>query len=181
MDHRIRRIVTGHDEHGKAIVELDGFAPNQKTRAGAGFVSTLLWVTDETPARLDLKTDRADRTIGVPPPTNGSVLRIVDFPPITPETEAMKQVDLLKAMGVSHHGDGAAARHAFMHRTPSVDYAIVLSGEIDMLLDDSEVHMKAGDILVQQATNHAWVNRSNEFCRMAFVLIDGIDPLAPKA
>ena len=66
-------------------------------------------------------------------------------------------------------------------RTVSVDYAIVLSGEIDMLLDDSEVHMKAGDILVQQATNHAWVNRSNEFCRIAFVLIDGVDPLAPPA
>jgi uncharacterized cupin superfamily protein len=68
-----------------------------------------------------------------------------------------------------------------MHRTPSVDYAIVLSGEIDMLLDDSEVHMKAGDIMVQQGTNHAWVNRSNDFCRLAFVLIDGIDPLEPQA
>lgn len=180
MDHRIRRIVTGHDANGKAIVEMDGFAPNQKTRAGAGFVSTLLWVTDETPARLDTGTDRADRTIGVPPPPQGSVLRIVDFPPITAESEAMKQEDLLKAMGVSHHGGGGTARHAFMHRTPSVDYAIVLSGEIDMLLDDSEVHMKAGDIMVQQATNHAWVNRSTDFCRIAFVLIDGIDPLAVK-
>jgi mannose-6-phosphate isomerase-like protein (cupin superfamily) len=181
MDHRIRRIVTGHDAHGKAIVEIDGFAPNQKTREGAGFVSTLLWVTDETPARLDTKTDRAARTIGVPPPSRGSVLRIVDFPPITAEAEAMKQEDLLKAMGVDQHADGKGARHAYMHRTSSVDYAIVLSGEIDMLLDDSEVHMKAGDIMVQQGTNHAWVNRSNDFCRLAFVLIDGIDPLQPQA
>ena len=180
MDHRIRRIVTGHDAHGKAIVEIDGFAPNQKTREGAGFVSTLLWVTDETPARLDTKTDRAARTIGVPPPSRGSILRIVDFPPITAEAEAMNQEDLLKAMGVDPHADGKGARHAYMHRTPSVDYAIVLSGEIDMLLDDSEVHMKAGDIMVQQGTNHAWVNRSKDFCRLAFVLIDGIDPLAPQ-
>jgi uncharacterized cupin superfamily protein len=65
-----------------------------------------------------------------------------------------------------------------MHRTKSVDYAIILSGEIDMLLDDSEVHLKAGDVLVQQGTNHAWVNRGIETCRIAFVLIDAVDPLA---
>lgn len=83
---------------------------------------------------------------------------------------------LRQAMGVDH-GSGPS-RHAYMHRTKSVDYAIVLSGEIDMLLDDSEVHLKAGDILIQQATNHAWVNRSNDFCKIAFVLIDAHDPLA---
>ena len=65
-----------------------------------------------------------------------------------------------------------------MHRTPSIDYVIVMSGEIDMLLDDSEVHLKAGDIMIQQGTNHAWVNRGSEVCRIAFVLIDGIDPLS---
>jgi len=70
------------------------------------------------------------------------------------------------------------ARHPFMHRTRSIDYAIVLAGEIDMLLDDSEVHMKAGDILVQQGTNHAWVNNGNETCRIAFILIDAQEPPA---
>ena len=65
-----------------------------------------------------------------------------------------------------------------MHRTRTCDYAFVLSGEIDMLLDDSEVHLKTGDILIQQGTNHAWVNRSNEVCRIAFVLVDAVDPLA---
>lgn len=180
MEHNIRRIVTGHDDTGKAIVEIDGIAPNKKTRPGAGFVSSLLWVTDETPARLDLRADRADRTMGVPPPVNGSVLRVVDFPPVTAEAEAMDQKALLQSMGADHHAhDGAQARHAYMHRTRSVDYAIVLEGEIDMLLDDSEVHMKAGDFLVQQGTNHAWVNRSDKPCRIAFVLIDGHDPLAP--
>jgi mannose-6-phosphate isomerase-like protein (cupin superfamily) len=179
MEHNIRRIVTGHDDTGKAIVEIDGIAPNKKVRPGAGFVSSLLWVTDETPARLDTRTDRADRTIGVPPPPGGSILRVVDFPPVTAEAEAMDQAALLQSMGVDHHSpEGKAARHAYMHRTRSVDYAIVLEGEIDMLMDDSEVHMKAGDFLIQQGTNHAWVNRSSSTCRIAFVLIDGIDPLA---
>ena len=176
--HKIRRIVTGHDASGKAIVEIDGIAPNMKVRPGAGFVSSLLWVTDETPARMDLRQDRADRAIGVPPPPNGSILRVVDFPPVTEQAEAMDQEALLKSMGAGHHAHGGAqARHAFMHRTKSVDYAIVLEGEIDMLLDDSEVHLKAGDFLVQQGTNHAWVNRSDKMCRIAFVLIDAIDPL----
>ncbi len=178
MPHTIRRIVTGHDDSGKAIIEMDGPAPNQKIREGTGFVSTLVWVTDETPARMDLRVDRADRTMGVPPPAMGSVLRVVEFPPVTKEAESVNQADILKMMGASHHAQGGqAARHAFMHRTKSIDYVFVLSGEIDMLLDDSQVHLKAGDIMVQQGTNHAWVNRSNAMCRIAFVLIDGIDPL----
>ena len=77
---------------------------------------------------------------------------------------------MLREMGI---GAGQSdARHATMHRTKSIDYAVVISGEIDMLLDDSEVHLKAGDVLVQQGTNHAWVNRGKENCRIAFVLID---------
>jgi mannose-6-phosphate isomerase-like protein (cupin superfamily) len=175
MSSGIRRVVTGHDDNGKAIVESDGLAPNVKVRAGAGFISTLLWVTDESPANVGLRKDRADRTIGVPPPPNGSILRVVEFPPVTAEAEAMDADALRKAMGVDHAGE---SRHAYMHRTKSVDYAIVLSGEIVMLLDDSEVSLKAGDILIQQATNHAWVNRSKTNCRIAFVLIDAHDPLA---
>lgn len=176
--HAIRRVVTGHDESGKAIIELDGMAPNVRVREGAGFISTLLWVTDETPAIGSLRIDRADRTIGTSPPPNGTVLRVVDFPPVTPELESVSQTDLLRAMGVdSHSPDGAKAQHPYMHRTKSVDYGIILTGEIDMLLDDSEVHLKTGDIVIQQGTNHAWVNRSDTFCRIAFVLIDGHDPL----
>jgi mannose-6-phosphate isomerase-like protein (cupin superfamily) len=174
-------VVTGHDDNGKAIVEADGAAPNVRVREGAGFVSTLLWVTDETPALGDLRADRADRTISTAPPANGTILRVVAFPPVTPETENVDQAALLRTMGVDHHSEnGAKSRHAFMHRTKSVDYAIVLSGEIDMLLDDSEVHLKAGDVVIQQGTNHAWVNRSQEFCKIAFVLIDAHDPLVQK-
>ena len=161
----VRRIVTGHRD-GKAVVLFDGAAPNQKLRWASGLVSTLLWVTDETPADLSGEADRSRREIGVPPPANGTIFRVVDFPP---EGEARSRDAILKEMGVSDHG---GARHAAMHRTRSVDYAIVLEGEIDMLLDDSEVRLNAGDVLVQQGTNHAWVNRGTKPCRMAFVLID---------
>jgi len=161
----VRRVVTGHRE-GKAVVLLDSSAPNQKLRQASGLVSTLLWVTDETPADIAGVADRSLREIGVPPPANGTVFRIVDFPP---ENATRSREAILKEMGVSDHG---GARHAAMHRTRSIDYAVVLEGEIDMLLDDSDVHLQAGDVLVQQGTNHAWVNRGTRPCRMAFVLVD---------
>jgi mannose-6-phosphate isomerase-like protein (cupin superfamily) len=181
MTRGIRRVVTGHDGTGKAIIEMDGIAPNMKVRSGRGNVSSLVWVTDETPARADLRADRADREIGVPPPPHGSILRVVDFVPLTPDVEALDQQAMLDSMGAGYHAhDGAQARHPYMHRTKTVDYAIVLEGEIVMLLDDSEVLLKAGDILIQQGTNHAWLNRSQQVCRIAFVLIDAHDPLAQK-
>src|SRR4051812_9772634 len=161
----VRRIVTGHRD-GKSVVLFDSAAPNQKLRQASGLVSTLLWVTEETPADISGTQDRSLREIGVPPPPNGTIFRVVDFPP---EGTARSRDAILKEMGVS---DAGGARHATMHRTRSVDYAIVLEGEIDMLLDDSEVRLKAGDVLVQQATNHAWVNRGAQTCRMAFVLVD---------
>jgi len=161
----VRRVVTGHRD-GRAVVLFDSAAPNQKLRQASGIVSTLLWVTDETPADISRSRDRAARDIGVPPPPNGTIFRVVDFPP---ESGTRSREAVLKEMGVADHG---GARHPGMHRTPSVDYAVVLEGEIDMLLDDSEVHLNAGDVLVQQGTNHAWVNRGTAPCRIAFVLID---------
>src|SRR5207248_10051941 len=104
--------------------------------------------------------------IGVPPPANGSIFRVVDFPP---EKAPRSRDAILAEMGIAAHG---GARHPGMHRTRSIDYVIVLEGEIDMLLDEGEVHLAAGDVLVQQGTNHAWVNRSAAACRIAFVLID---------
>ena len=161
----VRRVVTGHRD-GKAVVLFDSAAPNQKLRQASGLVSTLLWVTDETPADISTTTDRADREIGVPPPPRGSIFRVVDFPP---EGGTRSREAVLKEMGVAEQG---GARHHGMHCTKSVDYAVVLEGEIDMLLDDSEVHLEAGDVLVQQGTNHAWVNRGTKPCRIAFVLVD---------
>ena len=161
----VRRVVTGH-RNGKAVMLYDSAAPNQKLRQASGLVSTLIWVTDESPADISGGADRAAREIGVPPPRRGSIFRVVDFPP---EQGARSREAILREMGVAAHG---AARHPGMHRTRSVDYAIVLEGEIDMLLDDAEVHLRAGDVLVQQGTNHAWVNRGAATCRIAFVLID---------
>jgi mannose-6-phosphate isomerase-like protein (cupin superfamily) len=173
MDHRIRRVVTTHDDNGKAVVLFDGIAPNTRVRKIGGFVSTLLWVTDASPARLSGSQDRADVSIGVAPPPNGAVFRIVDFPPIAGDLTAVDRELLLRDMGVTDAVQaGRAPRHPFTHRTNSVDFAIVLRGEIDMLLDDSDVHLGAGDVVVQQGTNHAWVNRGVETCRIAFVLID---------
>jgi len=161
----VRRIVTGHRD-GKSVVLFDGAALNQRLRQASGLVSTLLWVTDESPADVAGTVDRSLREIGVPPPPRGTIFRVVDFPP---GEAARSREAILREMGV---GDQGEARHPGMHRTGSIDYAVVMEGEIDMLLDDSEVHLRAGDVLVQQGTSHAWANRSGGNCRIAFVLID---------
>ena len=163
-----RRVVTGHDASGRAVVLIDGAAPNAKLRKATGLTSTLLWVTDASPADNSGSADAADREIGVAPPGRGSIFRVVDFPPAA-EAGAIDNAAMLKEMGISA---GGPARHATMHCTRSVDYAVVISGEIDMLLDDTEVHLEPGDVLVQRGTNHGWVNRGKESCRIAFVLID---------
>ncbi len=173
MQRAPRRVVTGHDRDGRAVVVFDGPAPNAKLRKATGLTSTLVWLTEESPADVSIATDRSARDIGVAPPSSGSVFRIVDFPPAH-ETGEVDNAAMVREMGLE--SSGGAARHAMMHRTRSIDYAIVISGEIDMLLDDSEVHLRAGDVLVQQATNHAWVNRGRENCRIAFVLIDAREP-----
>lgn len=167
----VRRVVTGRRD-GKEVVLFDGPAPNARLRQASGIVSTLVWVTEESPAAMAGTADRSLREIGVPPPPSGTIFRIVDFPP---EQGARSREAVLAEMGVA---PGGAARHHAMHRTRSVDYALVLEGEIDMLLDDSEVHLRAGDVLVQQGTDHAWVNRSGAPCRMAFVLVDAQEPPA---
>ena len=168
MTESVRRVVTGHDSEGKAIIQIDGDAPNVKVRGEVGIASTLCWVTEETPARLD-DGDTADRQIGVPPPLDGSIFRIVEFPPEGEQKGGVSAEAMRAEMGVTV--GGGPPRHPGMHRTRSVDYAIIMTGEIDMLMDDSEVHLKAGDVIVQQGTNHAWANRSNAPCQIAFILI----------
>jgi len=171
----VRRVVTTVDENGKAVVLFDSANPHTRARAH-GTVSHLLWVADETPADMRGPKDRAAREIGIAPPAGGSVFRIVDFPPVPKEVDALPLDYQHKIIGDHSPKRGLAPRHPFMHRTRSIDYAIIMSGEIDMLLDDGELHFKAGDVLVQQGTNHAWVNRGSETCRIAFILIDGQEP-----
>ena len=104
------------------------------------------------------------------------VFRIVDFPPETTAMRALDPATMHASLGDGAPRRGRPPRHPAMHRTRTIDYAVVMSGEIDMLLDDSEIHLVAGDVLVQQGTNHAWVNRGTEPCRIAFVLIDAEEP-----
>ncbi|HEY2533890.1 MAG TPA: cupin domain-containing protein [Xanthobacteraceae bacterium] len=171
-----RRIVTGHDADGKAIALFDG-PLEAKQRSAGGNGMTLLWVTSEFPVDLAGSTDGAQTPIGVPPPAGGTIFRIVDFAPAPANAAPVDHHQVLLAMGIDPATQGYA-RHANTHRTRTIDYAIVLDGEIDMLLDDSEVHVKAGDVLVQQGTNHAWVNNSGKPCRIVFILIDAKTPHA---
>ncbi len=173
MDHKIRRLVTTNDPSGKAVILLDGSAPNVNIREDTGFFSTLLWVTDTTPPDISSNNDAANREIGVSPPVGGSIFRIVEFPPEKNTVEEVNREEWLKEMGLEPGSEkGEAVRHPNMHRTESIDYAVIMTGEIDLLLDDSDVHLKAGDVIVQRASNHAWVNRGDEPCRIAFILID---------
>jgi len=170
----IRRVVTGKDASGKAIALIDAPATSVHHRAELGLTNTLLWVTDSTPADLSSQVDSATRKIGIPPPPNGTIFRIVEFAPqveITADYET--RLKLIQSVGLAPEGPSRERpRDPGMHKTRTIDYAVIVSGEIDMLLDDSEVHLKAGDVVVQRGTNHAWVNRGNAPCQVAFILID---------
>jgi quercetin dioxygenase-like cupin family protein len=147
----IRRVVTGHDNRDVAKVLIDAPATNAK-RPGSGIVSTLMWITDRNPADIavgETVEDMGARIVGTAPPANGTRFCVIDFPP---------------------------GNHPGMHRTETIDYVIVIEGEIEMDMDDSTVKLKQGDILIQRGTNHAWANRSNKRARVAFVLVDA-EPL----
>src|SRR5436853_3973831 len=171
----VRRVVTKLDESARAVVMIDERTALARPR-GPTFVGNL-WVTDRSPPDLSSAVDRGKTKIGLMPPKGGSVFRVVDFPP---ESEAVAHLgtvtmqDVVGAAGTP--AKGVPPRHPMMHRTRTLDYAIIMSGEIDMLLDEGEVHLKAGDVVVQQATNHAWVNRGREPCRIAFILLDSQEP-----
>ncbi len=183
-DGKIRRVVTGHDANGKAIVIEDGLAPAVRSNPlRPGHISVDLWKTEAGPVML--RNSEPDPTSGpkqIHPPPRGTVFRISQ---IAPETETIRNMPpeqsraVFAAMGnesASTAGQ-AAGRHPFMHRTESVDYAVVLSGEITMLLDDQDVVLREGDVVIQRGTNHAWSNRSDKPALMLYVLIDGrFDP-----
>jgi mannose-6-phosphate isomerase-like protein (cupin superfamily) len=172
----LRRVVTTLDETGTAVVLFDGENPQKTVRPLTGNVTRLVWATDQTPADMSGRQDRAAIEIGTSPPAGATIFRIIDYPPARPDSEKLDTGHRLAELANEAQIKGRPPRHPFMHRTRSLDYVIILSGEIDMLLDDSEIHLKAGDVLVQQGTNHAWVNRGTEICRIAFVLLDALQP-----
>ena len=179
MQGRIRRVITGHDKNGKAIVLSDGPAPSVRTNPlRPGHVSTDLWRTDSAP--VVLRHEMADPTTGakqIHPLPNGTVFRVAELAPEPPEIRNMppeKAREVFAAMGNANAATfGRGGRHPMMHRTETIDYAVVLEGEITMLLDEEDVHLKAGDVVIQCGTNHAWSNRSDKPCKMLYVLIDG--------
>ena len=172
----IRRVVTGHDKNGRAVCISDDPASNTLQRPNRpGVTLTNLWQCKTTPAEYDGEEETVDGPFILHPPEGGSVFRVVEFEPEDPEL--MKTLDGKSAFAEMGASDAIVedARHPFMHRTNSVDYAVILSGEITMLLDDSDVQLKAGDVVVQRGTNHAWSNRGKETCLIAFVLVDAVE------
>lgn len=178
----IHRIVTGHDASGKSIVASRGPLPTVVEIAAApGTLFHEVWTTAGSPALIDNAIDPTLQPIMLLPPKSGTHILFVDFPPDTPELLA-RGIDAAKK-AFTKIGDAAVATaksdspHPLMHRTESLDYGIVIEGEINLVLDDSEVLVKAGSVVVQRGTNHAWSNRSGRVCRVVFVLLDGIyDP-----
>ncbi len=174
----IHRVVTGHDADGRAIVSSNGPLPSVvEIAAIPGTIFHEVWSTAATPAPVD---NGADPTIGpivLPPPRHGTRMRYVDIPPDTADYlahGAARMQDAFAQIGDKHASTVRAdSPHPLMHRTESVDYGIVIEGEMTLVLDTSEVLLKVGSVVVQRGTNHAWANRSGKPCRMLFILVDG--------
>lgn len=174
-----RRVVTGLDDSGKAVVLFDtteGATPKATTEP----VAHTLWTLGKIPATSSMKEDNAKLKLKATftPSPGVLIFRTVDFPP-APPPEVLAKMDvnlLMKVAGDEAPKKGRPPVHPFTHRTNTIDMAIVVSGEIDMVLDDSMVHLKPGDVVVQQETNHAWVNNGKEICRIAFVQVTANEP-----
>ena len=176
-----RRIVTGHNAEGLAIIQEDGPPARVAQIGGAtGPMFYEIWNTRATPAPIDRASgEPAEEGIILAPPQNGTRIRVLDIPPddesfkdLTPEQARAHFAEIGAPEASSHSGTGT--RHAHMHRTRSIDYGIVLEGEIVLIMDEGETTARAGDIIVQRGTNHGWSNRSDTNCRIAFILIDGV-------
>lgn len=171
-----RRIVTGFALDGRSTIVEDGPPPViRESPVQPDLKNANIWVTRATPAPIDAPDTVAEHNL-LYPPANGSVIRVMDIPP-QPKSreEAEKAYDSTRGSMFPDRDkvQGDTSKHAGMHITDTVDYAICLFGEIYAVMEDGETLMKAGDVLVQRGTNHAWSNRSDGICRMAFILIDG--------
>ena len=183
----IHRVVTGHDEHGKAVVSHNGALPTViELSALPGTVFHEVWSTQGEPCLVSNGDDPTLAPLMLPPPALGTRIRFVDIPPDT--TEFLRGGVHSTQAAFAEIGDAAASTakenspHPLMHRTETVDYGVVIEGEIVLVLDEAEVVLKRGAVVIQRGTNHAWANRSNRTCRMLFVLVDGrYDPALAHA
>jgi len=174
-----RRIVTGHDQDGQAVIQSDAQPTRVQQIGGPGGPTFIeVWSTRETPAVISRQAGEPDESgLVLAPPKGGTRIRVIDFPP---EGDAVRKLTGSEAAEKFAEMGGAGAvraaqgaPHPLMHRTQTVDYGIVLAGELTLVMDRGETVVRAGDIVIQQGTNHAWANRSGKDCRVAFVLIDG--------
>ena len=169
----MRRIVTGHDEKGKSVITIDGPPARSLGEEAGGLYE--LWNTDGNEINTLDEIDRADSEVLLSPPNGGTKFRYFQ---INPAPEGVP-ADLIEAataeafekMGAAHHRVDTT-RHPAMHKTKTIDYIILLKGDVTLLLDNEEVDLKPFDVVVQRGTNHAWVNNGNEPALFIAVLID---------
>ena len=172
-----KRVVTGHSAEGRAVVVHCSAAPNTfALQSVPGTVFHEIWNTSASPAPVDNGDDPTARPLHLSPSPLGSLIRVVDIPPdsVQNQVSAEAAAAAFAEIGQAHAGTGHAnSRHKLMHRTETVDYGIVTEGEVWLVLDEGEVHLTRGDVVVQRGTNHAWSNRTEAMARMVFVLLDG--------
>jgi mannose-6-phosphate isomerase-like protein (cupin superfamily) len=174
----VRRIICIDNADGKSEAIADGPAPDVRTDpARPGFAATRIWVTDATPAHMKGIRDTVHMPHTLEPPLRGSVCRIVTFPPdavFRGKVGAREVEAYFRAMGSPQASTyGPAAPHPYMQKTRTLDFCLVLEGEITLVLDSEEVHLQAGDTVIQRGTNHAWSNRSDAPCVIAMSSHDG--------
>ena len=169
----MRRIVTGHDEKGKSVITIDGPPARSLGEEAGGLYE--LWNTDGNEINTLDEVDRADGEVLLSPPNGGTKFRYFQINP-TPEGVPADLIEAATAeafekMGAAHHRVDTT-RHPAMHKTKTIDYIILLKGDVTLLLDNEEVDLKPFDVVVQRGTNHAWVNNGNDPALFIAVLID---------
>lgn len=173
----IHRVVTGHDADGKSVlVSNGGLSTIVHLASIPGMTFHEVWATQGTPAPVDSAGDPTPGPLNHAAPPHGTRIRFVDLPP--DEAYLDQAATRMKALFDEVNDDKgltttAGSPHPMMHRTEAVDYGIVIEGELFLVLDDSEVRLTPGSVVVQRGTNHAWANRSGRMCRMLFVQLDG--------
>ena len=176
MIQKLRRVVTGHDAQGRSIILTDGPATSVKEiPTFPGLLLTDFWETTASPASNAGSADAAARPVHLEPARNGSIFRMVEFPP---DAGRPTDADARKGFEAIGAGHVQAAGHAdpMMHKTATVDYAVVVKGEIYAVMEKGETLLRAGDVLVQRGTNHSWSVRGKQPALVAFVLV-GAEPL----
>ncbi len=170
----VRRIVTGEDAAGRSRIIGDGPSPAVRTvPERPGYSVANLWITSDSPAPI-LEADRINEHKGVSPPKRGTVIRMIDIPPEAADpAERARQAAATFGQLFKDADHRPGAKHPGMHKTDTIDYAIMIEGELTAILDEGETVMRPGDVLIQRGTMHAWANRSGKPCRICFVLIDG--------